>query len=130
MMMKKLDIQPRHLETVKAILQEFVPEIEVRAFGSRVRGTAARYSDLDLTLVADQKIDRQKLYRLEDAFSQSNLPFRVDVLDWQRISSAFQQVIERAYVLVQQGCYDNVHQKPQNRRPAQAETAQTSSRPK
>ena len=129
-MKKKLDIQPRHLETVKAILQEFAPDLEARAFGSRARGTAAAYSDLDLALVAEQKIERQKLYRLEDAFSQSDLPFRVDVLDWRRLSSAFQRLIAEHCIVIQQGHYDTLHQKPKNRRPAQAETAQTSARAK
>ncbi|HEY85513.1 MAG TPA: nucleotidyltransferase domain-containing protein [Chloroflexi bacterium] len=110
-MTRKIDIQPHHLATVKAILKDLAPETEARIFGSRVRGTAAAYSDLDMVLVAAAKIDRKMLYRLEDAFSQSALPFRVDVLDWHRISSSFRQVIERAYVVIQQGCYDNVHQK-------------------
>jgi len=45
-----LDIAPEHLEIVKTILSDFVPDYEVRAFGSRCDGTARQYSDLDLCI--------------------------------------------------------------------------------
>jgi len=48
-----------------------------------------------------EKIDRAALYRLEEAFVASDLPFRVDVLDWQRLSESFRQVIERKYEVLQ-----------------------------
>ena len=37
-----IDIEPRDLATVRAILGRHVPDYEVRAFGSRVRGTNRR----------------------------------------------------------------------------------------
>ena len=39
---------------------------------------------------------------LEEAFADSDLPFRVEVLDWQRISDPFRQVIEEAYEVIQE----------------------------
>lgn len=36
-----VDLRPDHLEIVKRILVKRVPEYQVRAFGSRVRWTAA-----------------------------------------------------------------------------------------
>ena len=38
-----IDLNPSHLETVKAILAEHVPECEVRAFDSRARWTSRDY---------------------------------------------------------------------------------------
>jgi predicted nucleotidyltransferase len=95
------DLSPDHLELVNSILVKYVPNVEVRAFGSRVEGTARDYSDLDLVIVGQTKIDRQTLYRLEEAFAESDLPFRVDVLDRHRISDSFRQVIEEKYVVLQ-----------------------------
>jgi hypothetical protein len=40
---------------------------------------------------------------LRDALVESNLPIRVDVVDWARIPEAFRREIERAYVVVQEG---------------------------
>ena len=46
--MTTLDVEPRHLDTVRTILRRHVPEYEVRAFGSRVHGRPRKFSDLDL----------------------------------------------------------------------------------
>jgi len=78
-----------------------MPKVEIRAFGSRVTGNARGYSDLDLVIVSQEKINRKSLYRLEEAFEESDLPFRVDVLDWRRISESFRKVIEQAYEVIQ-----------------------------
>jgi predicted nucleotidyltransferase len=99
---RMINLRPDHLEIVKNILAAHVPEAEVRAFGSRVTSTAVDYSDLDLVIVGDRKTDRQTLYLLEEAFEESELPFRVDVLDWHRISESFRKVIGAGYEVVQE----------------------------
>ena len=96
-----IDLPPQHLEKVRAILSEHVPHCEVRAFGSRLSGPAKDYSDLDLAVVASGKLNRDVLRHLQEAFEESDLPFRVDVLDWFDTSPEFQQVIEKAYEVIQ-----------------------------
>ena len=97
-----VDLNPNHLGTVKAILAEHVPECEVRAFGSRATWTAKDYSDLDLAVVGEGLLDWRTLDRLKEAFEESDLPMRVDVLDWHAISDSFREVIERDYVVMQE----------------------------
>ena len=41
--------------------------------------------------------------RLAAALSESDLPIRVDVLDWHGISAAFRRVIDQRFVVVQEG---------------------------
>jgi type I restriction enzyme S subunit len=41
--------------------------------------------------------------RINDAFAESDLPWRVDLLDWAATSDAFRDVVERDYVVVQEG---------------------------
>ena len=41
--------------------------------------------------------------QLKEAFEQSDLPMRVDVLDWHTITDSFRKVIEQDYVVVQKG---------------------------
>ncbi|MGO9269114.1 MAG: nucleotidyltransferase family protein [Terriglobia bacterium] len=93
-------LAPHHLETIRRILGEYVPECEVRAFGSRVNGSVKNYSDLDLAVVGSAKLSDDTLRRLKEAFEESDLPFRVDVLDWHATSSSFQKVIEEQYEVV------------------------------
>ena len=98
-----IDLNPNHLEIVERILTEHVPECEVRAFGSRATWTARDYSDLDLAVVGDGPLHWRTLSRLREAFEESRLPMRVDVLDWHDISQSFQEVIQRDYVVLQEG---------------------------
>jgi type I restriction enzyme S subunit len=98
-----IDVNPNHLETITGILAAHVPECEVRAFGSRVTWTSKDYSDLDLAVVGGRALDPDALRRMKEAFETSNLPFRVDVLDWHAISAAFRKVIEKKYEVVQKG---------------------------
>ena len=92
-----IDLAPKHLEEVRSLLSQHVPEYEVRVFGSRINGTAKSYSDLDIVLVGPTKIEQSRLNRLEEAFEYSELPFRVEVLDWHAISDSFRQVINNSY---------------------------------
>lgn len=98
-----IDLGPDHLKTVRRILAEHVPDCEVRAFGSRVTWTAKEYSDLDLAVIGERRLDMDTLRPLREAFEESDLPFRVDVLDWRAISESFQKVIEPKYEVIQRG---------------------------
>ena len=76
-----IDASPDQIETVKGIIAKYVPECEVRAFGSRVNWTAKDYSDLDLVVVGKYMLDVDTILLMKEAFEYSDLPFRVDVLD-------------------------------------------------
>lgn len=51
--MPDVDLQPEQWQIVQHILQKHVPGHAVWAFGSRVKGTAKPYSDLDLAIITD-----------------------------------------------------------------------------
>jgi predicted nucleotidyltransferase len=95
--LKKVDVRPNLLEAVKSILKEFLPSYEVRAFGSRVNGTAKKYSDLDLAIMSDKPVSTRVMSLAREAFSESDLPFKVDLVDWSLISAEFKKVIEKNY---------------------------------
>nr|VFK62190.1 MAG: Predicted nucleotidyltransferase [Candidatus Kentron sp. TUN] len=96
-----LDVRSDHLATVREILRRHMPDREVWAFGSRVRGTAREASDLDLCICGDEAIGFERLGRLRDAFSASALPFRVDVVAWAGAGESFRRVVEGERVVVQ-----------------------------
>ncbi len=96
-----IDLNPKHLKTIQSILAEYIPTYEVRAFGSRVKWTAKDYSDLDLAVVGNEPLSLRQRGQLADAFEESNLPIRVDILDWQSISDRFRQVILERYEVIQ-----------------------------
>ena len=97
-----IDLSPHHLETVKRILAEHLPDCEVRAFGSRATWTAWEYSDLDLAVVSHEPLDRRASANLREAFEESDLPIRVDVVDWTTLTDGFRQAIEGDCVVLQE----------------------------
>lgn len=95
-----IELTNEQLDIILDILNKYVPDVEVRAFGSRYKGNAKKYSDLDLVLVGKNKIEFELMCKIKDAFEESVLPFRVDILDWHRISHEFKKIIEQGYVVI------------------------------
>ena len=62
-------------------------------FGSRATGRARPYSDLDLLIDAGRPLSLDEAAILAEAFSDSDLPYRVDIVDWHAISEHFRQLI-------------------------------------
>ena len=101
----KIDVRPDHWEIVRNILHKHVSQHEVWAFGSRAKWTAKEYSDLDLAVITDKPLSLDVSASLSDDFSESDLPYKVDVVDWATTSESFRKIIERDRVVVQKaGC--------------------------
>jgi len=100
--MPKIDIRPDHLRIVRGILQKHVPQYQVWAFGSRAKWTAKDYSDLDLCIKTGEPLDFGTLAKLQEDFAESDLPWKVDLMDWAAISPEFRQIVERDKVVVQE----------------------------
>ena len=89
----QIDITPEERAIVLRILNEIVPDREVRAFGSRVTGKAKPFSDLDLAIMGDEPLPLETRARLEEAFSESELSWKIDVLDWHLADEQFKRLI-------------------------------------
>jgi predicted nucleotidyltransferase len=100
-----LDLPKKYLDQVEALLRAHVPNTEVWAYGSRVTGSGHEASDLDLVLRNPKNPHEAigALYDLKEAFIESNLPIRVDIMDWARIPESFHREIERAHAVLQTG---------------------------
>ena len=84
------------LGMTRGILARRLSGCEVVAFGSRVKGGAGPSSDLDLVVIGKERMDFSSLLRLKDDFAESDLPFRVDVLDWHRADPGFRAIIRES----------------------------------
>lgn len=98
-----ISVTEHELDIILAIIEEYVPSCEVRAFGSRVKGKIKPYSDLDLAIVGKSELGMSLLFDIKEAFQQSELTFRVDLLDWHTISPEFKKVIEVRYEVIFSG---------------------------
>ena len=96
-----IDLSPEQLATVQRLLAARAPECEVRAFGSRVTGNAKPYSDLDIVLHGPTRLSLVRLAALREAFAESELSIRVDVIDWHAISENFRNIISAKCAMLQ-----------------------------
>lgn len=98
-----LHLRLGHLHELRRLIATHLPEEEVWAYGSRVTGTAHDTSDLDLVVrhPADLKVRQgAAFWDLKEAFSESNLPFLVDLFDWAALPPAFRDNIAEQHVLL------------------------------
>jgi predicted nucleotidyltransferase len=97
---KKLQMTEAQAQSLLAMLARYLPQLQVWAFGSRVKGTARASSDLDLVLFAEDA-DKPQLALLREALEESQLPFAVDTLVWKDISPEFQTHIASKFIELQ-----------------------------
>jgi predicted nucleotidyltransferase len=96
-----INLTPEELRLIKGILKSIQDKnIPVWAFGSRIKGNNQPYSDLDLVIVGQKRLPLSEYYALKDAFEYSSLSFKVDLLDWNRLSSEFQAIILEQYSVI------------------------------
>ncbi|RZI38342.1 nucleotidyltransferase domain-containing protein [Herbaspirillum sp. HC18] len=83
------------LNEVLAILERAAPaDCGIYAYGSRVHGRNLKpFSDLDLCLMASRPIGADEMVSLRYAFEDSDLPFRVEIVDWRRLRREFRAAI-------------------------------------
>jgi predicted nucleotidyltransferase len=100
MTMSQIEINSSELAIVRDILGRLIPKREVRVFGSRVNGRPKKFSDLDLAIMGPEPVPLATMADLRDAFTESDLPYRVDLIDWASTSPDFKNIIEARSIAV------------------------------
>jgi predicted nucleotidyltransferase len=89
-----LDLRDDHATIVRDILRQHLPAgTRAFVFGSRVTGRARRYSDLDLALEWKRPLGLDLIGQIAEALSESDLPYRVDIVDLLAVDPAFRDRI-------------------------------------
>jgi len=96
-----INLPDSQLIIVKTILNQYIPNAEVWVFGSRVTTQYKPFSDLDLLILRADDLDQKRLFKIMDAFEESDLPIKVDVLDWSTIETDFQAIILKNYQVLE-----------------------------
>lgn len=92
-----IDIADEHAAIVRDILRRYLPAgSRALAFGSRVTGGARRYSDLDLAIESARPLGLDLTGRIAEAFSESDLPYKVDIVDLSIVDPDFRPRIMSA----------------------------------
>jgi len=98
-----LHVNAADLETIFQIFNKELPNVEIRAFGSRFSGTEpSPEADLDLAIMAGHIISLERMITIERSLAESGLPFAVDVFDFAKLTSKFKDIIEKEYVVLRE----------------------------
>jgi len=89
-----IELTDKQAALVRSILRQYFRHGEAWIFGSRYHGGAKKFSDLDLALKSDRPLTIDELGLLCEAFENSSLPFRVDVVDYLSVGESFRVIID------------------------------------
>jgi len=89
-------MEDRHMKLVKNILSQY--PYSFYAFGSRAKGNPKKFSDLDVCFFDSIPLHIQS--KIEEDFENSDLPYKVDFVDWNKCSEDFRKSIQPDLVLI------------------------------
>ena len=99
-MERLIDMEDRHLCLLRKLLSDHLANKTVWAYGSRAKWNAKQSSDLDLVV---WDASTTQITEAIDAFSESNLPFTVQLFAWEKTPKDFQEDIRKKHVVLQEG---------------------------
>ena len=94
-----IDIGVGDHKLVLGLLKQHLPNVTVRAYGSRVKWTARPQSALDLVAFASCE-QKAAVFNLREALEESSLPFPVDLFIWDELPESFRKRIEAEHVVL------------------------------
>lgn len=92
--MTNLDLEEKYKEFIKTSIKNILPNVKIYIYGSRVKGTAQKYSDVDIAVKCPTKIPFEKILKLKAYFEDSTFPYQVDLIDLDSISEKFSNLIK------------------------------------
>lgn len=81
------------------IFEQYCPNAEIWAYGSRVNGDAHEGSDLDM-VVKNFHSNTAKLSELRELITNSNIPFLTDINEFDKLPKYFQDEILKKHVVI------------------------------
>lgn len=85
--------------TLKALVREHLVDATVVLFGSRSDGTSHRRSDFDVAYLPREGFDPVAPARLREAIEESNVIYRVDLVDLSATEPGFREKVLREGVV-------------------------------
>ena len=74
--------------------------VQVWLFGSRALGSHKKFSDVDLLLEASPPFTDKQRFEIQDAFEESELPYKVDLVMLEDLAEAFRPQIEATRIVL------------------------------
>lgn len=94
-------LENRHIEFILKVLRNNIVEEDAKfyIFGSRAKNTYKEYSDIDIAVeIPQKKLSANVIGKILIEFSDSTLPYEVDVIDLNSIDEKFKNLIAKTLV--------------------------------
>ncbi|MFI3300154.1 MAG: nucleotidyltransferase domain-containing protein [Candidatus Gastranaerophilales bacterium] len=98
-MNNELFLKDEYLEMLRKIFQQYCPSAEILAYGSRIKGNAHSGSDLDLAIKSLEGSE-SSIIELREIIRESNVPFFVDIFEFNALPQSFQEEINRKNIRI------------------------------
>lgn len=79
---------------IKTLIRKQCPNAQIIFFGSRSTQTADTFSDYDVAIKANEALSLLSLSNIKESLANSDLPVKVDVLDYWRLEKSFQKYLD------------------------------------
>jgi predicted nucleotidyltransferase len=97
--MTNLAVKQEYLDMLIKIFNDYCPNAEIWAYGSRIKNESHDGSDLDLTVKSFGSQDLQ-ISKLRELIIDSNVPFLVDISLFDNLPESFKQEILSNHVVI------------------------------
>ncbi|MFH1561146.1 MAG: nucleotidyltransferase domain-containing protein [Patescibacteria group bacterium] len=87
-----MDLSKKQLDEIAGIVKKYLPEHRVFIFGSRAQNKHFPSSDLDVGVMGKQVVLGNIKVRIEEELENSDLPFKIDLVDFKTVSPEFCQL--------------------------------------
>jgi predicted nucleotidyltransferase len=92
--------QSEHI-IINDILKEYKPKYSFYYYGSRVKGTFNKTSDLDILIKGKEEMSLLDLAQIKESMDNSKLPYIVNFTDYNAIDKNFYNLIKDDLVLIE-----------------------------
>ena len=92
-----LSIKEEYLNELKDIFNNYCPNAEIWAYGSRIKNDCHSGSDLDL-VVKNFNDGTKNIIELRTLLNNSDIPFLIDINEFDKLPSYFQEEIKKEYI--------------------------------
>jgi len=101
-MKSKITVYESSLELLKGIVSDVFKGEKVIAvlFGSRARGDYLETSDMDVGILPRREMNKSKIALLRERLENSNIPYKVDVVDLSQASKEFTDRVLKEGVMI------------------------------
>ncbi|HBA69489.1 MAG TPA: hypothetical protein DCZ40_09055 [Lachnospiraceae bacterium] len=94
-----IDIKEKYLHEMIKIFNEYCPKAEIWAYGSRIGNDSHSGSDLDLAVNSFHD-NTKTIYELRELLNDSNIPFLVDIHEFDKLPEHFRKEILKNYISI------------------------------